>query len=245
MQSPTSPRASTRRGLLRRCAALSLALAAGCADGVLAADGRAMPEPPLFASTLDDGFDDATAGRWALDTHPLGRGWVRAENTAVGGGAAALTFPVGATDGGEIRSTEKFGYGSYVARMKTPLVRGTLSAFFLYEGGSDIADELDIEVYNDGSRRVIFTTWVAGRMTNSATHILPFDPAADFHDYRIDWSRREVRFVVDGVEMQRWRKGIPRNPMHIMVNAWWPTWLSGPELSEPRMLLVDRIRAGV
>lgn len=203
-----------------------------------------MPDLPSVTNPLDDGFDDAASGRWSLDTHPLGRGWVRAENTAVGGGAAALTFPAGAMDGGEIRSTQKFGFGSYTARMRTPLVPGTLSAFFLYEGGSDIADELDVEIHNDGSRRVLFTTWVAGRMTNSATHVLPFDPAAGFHDYRIDWSRGEIRFVVDGVEMRRWQAGVPRNPMHVMVNAWWPTWLTGPALTEPRTLLVDRIRAG-
>lgn len=243
MQSPTSSR--TRHGLLRLCAALSLTLAAGCADGALALDRRAMPEPPHFITTFDEDFDDPASGRWALDTHPLGRGWVRAENTAVGGGAAALTLPAGAVDGGEIRSMTKFGFGSYTARMRTPLVPGTLSAFFLYEGGSDVADELDIEIHNDGSRRVIFTTWVAGRMTNSATHVLPFDPAADFHDYRIDWSRREVRFVVDGVEMQRWHEGVPRNPMYVMANAWWPTWIEGPELTEARTLLVDRIRAGI
>lgn len=244
MQSSTPPRAVTRRGLLRLCAAFSLLLAVGCSDDVLALERRAIPEFPSLTTTLDDGFDDADSGRWALDTHPLGRGWVRAANTAVGGGVAALTFPVGAVDGGEIRSTEKFGFGSYVARMKTPLVPGTLSAFFLYEGGSDIADELDIEIYNDGSRRIIFTTWVAGQMTNSATHVLPFDPAADFHDYRIEWSRRQVRFLVDGVEMRRWRKGVPQNSMYVMANAWWPTWLTGPLPSEPRMLLVDHIRAG-
>jgi hypothetical protein len=245
MQFPTLLRAPGRRGVLRLCAALSLALAAGCSDGgdAFAPDPRPTP-PPVFATAFDDPFDDAST-RWALDTHPLGRGWVRAENVALGGGAASLALSAGAPDGAEIRSTEKFGYGSYTARMRTPLAPGTLSAFFLYEGGSDVADEIDIEIYNDGSRRVLFTTWVAGRQTNTVTQVLPFDPADGFHDYRIDRSRREVRFTVDGVEMQRWRRGVPQNAMYVMANAWWPVWLEGPALETPVAVQIDRITAGL
>ncbi|HEY0038291.1 MAG TPA: glycoside hydrolase family 16 protein, partial [Longimicrobium sp.] len=95
----------------------------------------------------------------------------------------------------------------------------------------------------DGSRRVMFTTWVAGKTTNTVTHQLPFDPAAGFHEYRIEWSRHEVRFVVDGVVMQVWREGLPTQPMFVMANTWWPTWISGPPLESPQPLQIERIRA--
>lgn len=178
-----------------------------------------------------------------MDTHPLGRGVVRAENVALHGGTAALTLPAGCLDGAEIRGVERAGFGAYGARMRTSRAPGSLSAFFLYEGGSDIADELDVEIFNDDSRRVMFTTWVAGVTTNTVTLTLPFDPAEGFHDYVIEWSPDEVCFAVDGAVMRRWRTGIPRNPMYVMANTWWPVWLSGPPPGVPSPLLIERIWA--
>ena len=111
-------------------------------------------------------FGRPDGGGWELATHALGRGFVRGGNVALGAGTAALTLAAGSFDGAEIRGTERVGFGTYGARMRTPRVPGSLSAFFLYEGGSDIADELDIEIFNDDSRRVMFTTWVAGKSTH-------------------------------------------------------------------------------
>jgi hypothetical protein len=45
--------------------------------------------------------------------------------------------------------------------------------------------------------------------------------------------------------MQEWRDGIPRNPMYLMANAWWPTWLTGAAPDPPRSLVIERIRRGV
>ncbi|HEX8361461.1 MAG TPA: family 16 glycosylhydrolase [Longimicrobium sp.] len=210
---------------------LSALLVAVCSD---AAIGSFAPEHPSPVVSFSE-----------ADTHALGRGLVRTGNAVVEGGTASLTLPAHTFDGAEIRSVERFGYGVYEARMKTPRAPGTLSAFFLYEGGSDIADELDVELFNDGSRRVMFTTWVAGKTTHTATLQLPFDPADGFHDYRIEWSRDRVRFLVDGVVMQEWRDALPANPMHVMANTWWPTWISGPRPDTPQSLQIDRIRAAL
>jgi beta-glucanase (GH16 family) len=216
---------------------LSFALVAVCSTDATGSLAR------VHAVSFEDGFDPPGIGRWEPGVHALGRGHVRAEHVAVGRGAASLTLPAGSFDGAEIRSRKRMGYGTYSARMKTPRAPGTLSALFLYEGGSDIADELDIEVFNDGSRRVMFTTWVAGKTTNTVTLELPFEPADGFHDYAIEWSAHEVRFVVDGVVMQEWREGLPRNPMFLMANTWWPTWISAPTLYAPQTLHIDHIRA--
>ena len=192
--------------------------------------------------TIDDGFDEVVPGRWEIDTHPLGRGSVRADNVAVGGGRAVLTLPAGCFDGAEIRSAGKAGFGTYSARMMTPRAPGSLSAFFLYQGGSDVADELDVEIFNDGSRRVMFTTWVAGETTNTATVTLPFDPAAGVHEYGIGWTPDVVSFAVDGAVMQEWREGIPRNPMFVMANAWWPVWMDAAPPESARALVIERMR---
>ena len=72
-------------------------------------------------------------------------------------------------------------------------------------------------------------------------YTLPFDPAAGFHDYRIEWSRRRVRFRVDDVLMQEWTAGVPGDAMYVMSNAWWPTWLPGGSLDTPELHEINRI----
>jgi len=104
-------------------------------------------------------------------------------------------------------------------RLRTPDAPGSISAFFLYELVQRRNDEIDIEILNDGSRRILFTTWVAGKQTNHVELTLSFDPAAGFHDYRIEWSRRRVRFLVDGMLVQEWTAGVPRDAMYVMSNA--------------------------
>lgn len=192
---------------------------------------------------FDDDFHAWDESRWRMDTHALGSGTVRAENVRVGDGEVSLLLAAGARDGAELRSAERFGFGVHAARMRTPLAPGSISAFFLYQGGSDEADELDIEIPNDGGRTVMFTTWVGGVQTNTATLPLPFDPATDEHEYAIEWRPGQVRFWVDGELMQRWTDGVPDQPMYVMANVWWPKWMSGPVLDQPRALRIRRIRA--
>jgi len=125
--------------------------------------------------------------------------------------------------------------------MRTPLAPGSISAFFLYQGVEGGNDEIDIELFNDGSRRILFTTWAAGVETNTATHELPFDPASALHLYEIGWLPDAVRFGVDGVMMREFRTGIPRSEMWGMANAWWPAWLDGPLLDSSVALEVRGI----
>lgn len=236
------PAAGLARRTPRAAAVLALALAAACSD--MATDPS--PEPSQAAATASfvEEFDTPSPAGWTADTHALGRGFVRAGNVVMGGGRAALSLAAGAYDGAEILTTTRYGVGSYEARMRTPVAPGSVSAFFLYQGVAGGNDEIDIELFNDGTRRIMFTTWVAGKETNNVIRTLPFDPAAALHDYRIEWSSKRVRFVVDGVVMQEFRRGIPKSAMFVMANTWWPTWLSGPVLTAPQTFEIDRIRAG-
>jgi beta-glucanase (GH16 family) len=226
----------------RAAAVAALALAAACSD--MAIDPE--PDPSLASAPqpFTEEFDGAAFPAWTTDTHPLGRGSVLSSNVSLGGGTAALALSAGAHDGAEILTTTRYGTGAYEARMRTPDAPGSVSAFFLYQGVAGGNDEIDIEIFNDGTRRIMFTTWVAGRETNNVIRTLPFDPAAALHDYRIEWSSRVVRFRVDGVVMQELRRGIPRQAMFVMANTWWPTWLSGPLLAAPQTFEIDRIRVG-
>jgi len=226
----------------RAATAVALALAAACSD--MATDPELDPSLAAAPRPIVEEFDGTAFAGWTADTHALGRGSVRSTNVSLGGGSAALALSAEAYDGAEILTTTRYGVGAYEARMRTPVAPGSIAAFFLYQGVAGGNDEIDIEIFNDGTRRIMFTTWVGGRETNNVIRTLPFDPAAGLHDYRIEWSNKLVRFRVDGVVMQDYKHGIPRQAMFVMANTWWPTWLTGPLPTAPRTFQIDRIRIG-
>ena len=51
---------------------------------------------------------------------------------------------------------------------------------------------------------------------------LTFDPTADFHDYAIEWTPAEARFLVDGVVKRTWSDQIDRLklPQNILLTIW-------------------------
>lgn len=162
---------------------------------------------------------------WSAGEHALGRGRVSARNTAYRDDGVHLRLPARSCDGAEIRSADRLGFGSYAARMKAADAPGSITAFFLYEDVPGDNDEIDVEIVG---RRLLVGTWVAGRQTNRDSLELPFDPAAGFHEYRIDFHPGRVAFLIDGAEVQRWTRALPTHPMRLMVNAWWPRWLTPP-----------------
>lgn len=234
------------RGTVRAASLAVIALAAACSDMATIPDPQAelAKSPRAVTTSVTEEFNGPAFGEWTAETHPLGRGTVRSENVAMGGGAAALSLSAGAYDGAEILTAARYGTGTYATRMQTPVAPGSISAFFLYQGVAGGNDEIDIEIFNDGTRRIMFTTWVAGRETNNVIRTLPFDPAGALHDYSIEWTAKSVKFRVDGVVMQEFKRGIPKNAMLVMANTWWPTWLTGPLLHEPATFTIDRITIG-
>jgi len=191
---------------------------------------------------VQDDFTAWNPDRWTEGDHPLGKGSFRPENVSVADDLLKLRLPADTYDGGEIRSAERLRWGTYEARIRVADAPGSIATFFLYEYTRTNNDEVDIEIFGDGSRRVMFTTWVRGRQTNHVVVVLPFDPSAGFHDYRIEWSPGAVRFAVDGVTRAEFTDGIPSSAMYVMANAWWPVWLDGPTPSEDRTSDYDWIR---
>lgn len=217
----------------------------GCADTAsdpLQPDVLTLDRTARAASSgFSDGFETFDLSRWSTEEHALGRGFFRTQNVREATGSVSLILPADAYDGGEIRSVDRFGYGTYVIRMQAPVAPGSITAFFLYEGRYR-SDEIDIEIINDGTRRVLLTTWVRGRMTNHVMTTLPLDPAG-VREYVIDWSSSRVRFYQNSEVLHEFRSGVPRSPMHLMASAWWPTWLSGPKPTSDLVAVIDHIEA--
>ena len=196
----------------------------------------------VAAAARSDGFRDdfATldAERWVTITRPFGKGAVDAANVAVASGMLGVKLPAGRLDGGELRTTSLYRFGSFRARIKVADAPSSLTAFFLYKA-PDYQSELDIEIFNDTTRRVMFTTYAGGAQTNTVTKLLPFDATAGFHDYAIEWTTGSVRFLVDGTPLQSWTKGVTRSAMYVYLNAWFPSWLGGELPAADRVTSVD------
>jgi beta-glucanase (GH16 family) len=192
-----------------------------------------------------DNFDSFDTNRWYRGAHSLGRGYLDPNNVGYGrdarGSYLVLRLPANTYDGAEIGSNNRYKYGTYRVRMECPQAPGSLSTFFLYQDIAGGNDEIDIEIFNDGTRRMSLTIWVAGTQTHSAQHTLTFDPSNGYHEYQIDFYSSGVRFYVDGQLLQEWASGLPTNPMRIMSNTWWPTWLSGSKPATDKKTYVDWI----
>lgn len=194
---------------------------------------------PLFS--MVDELVPWDTRRWKAEWHAFGRGKVDTSNVRQSENGLRLVLPKGTYDGGEIISNRRFGFRTAAARMKTPRATGSISAFFFYEGVRGGNDEIDIEIFNNGSRQIWFTTWVGGTQTNHVQRVLPFDPSLEFHDYTIEWSSDRIAFYVDGEPFEEMSEGIPQNQMYLMANAWWPSWMKGAPAPPNPGLEIDRI----
>jgi beta-glucanase (GH16 family) len=154
--------------------------------------------------------------------HLLGRSHLDPANVS---GAYDLAIPAGTTDGAEIKSTAQFRSGTVSTRLKVANAPSSITGFFLY-APPDLASEIDIEIYNDPSGTVMYSTYAGGRQTHTVTQNLGFDPTAAFHAYAISWANGQAQFTVDG-KLVRTFKNAPKLAMNLYVNAWFPSWLGG------------------
>ena len=182
-----------------------------------------------------DGLDG-----WETPGRTLGRGRLVPENVAAEGGRRRITLPANSLDGGEVESQGLHDSGFYAARIKVPDAPSSITGFFLYEP-PDHASEIDIEICNDPSGRILFTTYAGGEQTHAEEVRLPFDPTKGFHDYAFSYDRNSVAFYVDGEPMKRYEGGLPDRRMRLYVNAWYPAWLGGRSPDADRYASVDWI----
>jgi beta-glucanase (GH16 family) len=206
---------------------------------VIAAFGVSIAGAARSAGFRDE-FTTFDTRKWVKITRPFGHGTVDAANVAVADDLLSVKLPAGTLDGGEMRSTSLYRYGTYRTRMKVANAPSSLTAFFLYKK-PDYAQEIDIEIFNDSSRRVWFSTYSSGSQTHTVEKLLPFDATADFHEYAVEYDPGAVRFLVDNAPMQSWSTGVTRSSMYLFVNAWFPSWLAGERPATDRYTYVDWI----
>lgn len=87
----------------------------------------------------------------------------------------------------------------------------------------------------------------ASEAASSASHTstfavinLPFDPRADFHEYRFDWFPDRVVFIADGAVLAQMNQtsGVPTHAGHLVFNHWSngnAGWSGGPPTTDAVM----------
>jgi endo-1,3-1,4-beta-glycanase ExoK len=187
-----------------------------------------------------DEFTSFEVRQWVKITRPVGHGTLDPANVTVAEGLLGIKIPAGTLNGGEMRSTSLHRYGTYRTRMKIAYAPSSLTAFFLYKR-PDYAQEIDIEIFNDDSGRIMFSTYSGFAQTNNVIVDLSLDLTADFHVYTIEYDAGSVRFLLDGTELQRFSTGVPRSSMYLFANAWFPSWLAGDVATTDRYTYIDWI----
>lgn len=108
--------------------------------------------------------------------------------------------------GAELYSKDHFMYGKFEAKMKMAFAPGCISSMFLYydnsyRGGSEIWNEIDIEVIGkqpNGFQSNIITGKAGAQITTEKIHTFADSIASDFHIYTIEWTPDYVAWYFDG-----------------------------------------------
>ncbi|MER9952345.1 family 16 glycosylhydrolase [Mesorhizobium sp. M0047] len=101
---------------------------------------------------------------------------------------------------GEVQTKQRFGYGTYEARMKTDTGSGLNAAFFSYIGPSDKQpwDEIDFEVLTKDTSKVQVNAYIAGKGKNEKLVDVPGGTESAFNDYAFVWHKDSLRWYVNG-----------------------------------------------
>jgi beta-glucanase (GH16 family) len=214
----------------------AITLIVACMAATIAMAGVAVASAPSYR----DDFRSFNEDRWYKGDHKLGRSNLEPSNVNVVKGELRLRLPANTTNGGELVSNELHGYGSYAARIKVPRAPSSITGFFLYRA-PDRESEIDIEIFNDRSRRVMFTSYKDGKKVTDTVR-LPFYPTRGFHNYRFDHSPRAIKFYVDGKLRKRIFRNVPNERMYLLTNAWYPRWLPGHTFNKTKGVRIEWIR---
>ncbi len=192
-----------------------------------------------FELAWEDPFDNLDLARWELMTHSWDGNLAQftAENATVAGGRLRLSLTA-ANDatkpyrGVEMRSRETLTYGKVEVSTRFAAGSAVVSSLVLIytPWPPDDWNELDIEFLGKNTDRVQFNHMINIPPADPETsHLqfpqlvtLPFNPAADFHTFAIEWVPGQARFVVDGALLHTATEEMARmvRPQNILLTIW-------------------------
>ncbi|NJS39375.1 MAG: family 16 glycosylhydrolase [Rhodobacteraceae bacterium] len=193
--------------------------------------GFASSAEPLGASFKDD-FTTFDTQRWYVSD-----GWSNGAHQNCQWSASAVTqaagqvmlafvqdpTPTHAYRCGEIQTNQRFGYGTYEARIKTDDGSGLNAAFFTYIGPvhGERHDEIDFEILTANVNEVTVNTYVDGQPQHGAVQPMPRAANAAFHVYSFVWEPGRLRWFVDGKLIHAVEHAVlPERPQKIYLSLW-------------------------
>ncbi|EGS17892.1 putative cell wall protein [Thermochaetoides thermophila DSM 1495] len=155
--------------------------------------------------------------------------WVGQGEPLIYQGNTLLTMPPKSV-GTVLATTTYMWYGSVRARLKTSRGRGVVTAFILY---SDVKDEIDFEWVGVDLGTVQTNYYFQGipNYTNTGNISISSNSYEDFHDYEIQWTPDEIRWLVDGKvgrvkkRSETWNAtanqwDFPQTPARVQISIW-------------------------
>jgi hypothetical protein len=142
-------------------------------------------------------------------------------------------------------------YGHFEARIRMPAGRGFWPAFWLLPQDNRWPPEIDVVEMLGHDPRIIYLSWHStapdGRKVDLTERVRVPDTSADFHLYGVTWTREEIIWYFDEVEL--WRQPTPHDmhsPMFLLLNfSVGGRWPGNPDAttSLPARMLIDTVRA--
>ncbi|WP_337267543.1 family 16 glycosylhydrolase [Oryzifoliimicrobium ureilyticus] len=179
--------------------------------------------------------------------------WSKSEVNA-NGGTLKLGFEAGRMKDrdfkcGEIQTRQRYGYGTYEARVKAGTGSGLNSAFFTYIGPVDKLpqDEIDFEVLGKNMNEVQLNQYIKGKGGNEKLVPLAKPANEDFNDFAFVWEPGRLRYYVNGKMVHEVTDPakVPDEPQKIFLSFWGSNtlagWMGKFAYQAPTTMEVDRI----
>ncbi|KAJ7599604.1 concanavalin A-like lectin/glucanase domain-containing protein [Mycena floridula] len=196
------------------------------------------PGQDVASFLSNKGFSISNYG--PLESSPIAHDFIPA-NVAFGNGTLDMkvsAFTSGVVHCAEITSDNTAEWGSVRVVYKSSTTKGIVEGNFFYLNDNQ---EIDFEMLTTttltSSPSVPAGIWATNQAvipgTDATDVVIPltFDPSADFHEYRIDWTASQVRFYIDGVQKAVLTDNIPTGSLSYIFNTWSSGdkfWSAGP-----------------
>jgi beta-glucanase (GH16 family) len=134
--------------------------------------------------------------------------------------------------GTEMISRREFAAGKGLdvtvrAKMNSAAHPGIVGGIFLYAlkpGSNTIHDEIDFELLTNRPNEVQTNIYAHEELGIGHVVFVPYPTGtmADYHDYEIRWTAKQVSWLIDGKLVRTTTENVPTEPMKFHFNIWAP-----------------------
>ncbi len=212
-------------GIAHRSA--GIALLASAAVAAFSVTTQAQTDGAAGTAFRDD-FDSLDRGRWFISD-----GWTNGEHQnctwsadqlAVKEGRLSLSLASdddGALQCAEIQSNDRFGYGTYEARMKVPYVAGMNASLFTFIGSPQDLPHNEIDFEFIAPESPVLQTNVHFKGDSDNEMLTPMADDGEFRTFSFTWEPDSIRWYIDGEMIREDTEGpVPDEEQKVYMSIW-------------------------